>query len=130
VEVEYGAMQALAEAVEDRNFNVLAYKIYNCTSAGVASLLQKPLGPLQEEDNRVGSAVRVSCEWGFAKIDNLFPFVSFGRRLNEREVGVYVQVAALLTNAYTCLYGEGCAMYFSTATSVILPPSLEAYFTQ
>jgi hypothetical protein len=40
VEVEYGAMQALAEAVEDRNFNVLAYKICNCTSAGIVSFFK------------------------------------------------------------------------------------------
>ena len=60
---------------------------------------------------------------------NLLPFLDFskGLKLNEREIGRYMVVSALIINLHTCLYdGQMCAQ-FSTDFDIILPLTLEIW---
>jgi hypothetical protein len=96
---------------------------------GVASLRLHPEGQDQTDANTAASAIRVPVEWSFGKIDALFPFIETVKKmkLNEREIGVYMVVAALLTNIHTCLYGSQTSLYFSSNDDIVIPPSLESY---
>lgn len=81
--------------------------------------------PAQELFNNRMKPLRVTVEWTFGKITRLFPTLSWHRnqRILESPVGPIYQVAALLTNAHTCLYGSSTGEYFNFS-----PPSLEDYF--
>jgi hypothetical protein len=109
--------------------DMVADKIYNIIAArGIASLRQNPT-PHERLEDRAGASVRVPVEWSFGKIALHFPFINyyFNMKINEREVGEYMNVAALLTNIHTCLYGSSCASYFSQTGFVVKPPEIEAY---
>lgn len=120
---------ALAEAGRaNEQLDVVADKLYNILARGIASLRQNPTNAQQVEDT-AGSKIRVPVEWNFGKITLHFPFVNvyFHLKINEREVGTYINVAALLTNIHTCLYGSQCANYFSQVGYTVHAPSLEDY---
>jgi hypothetical protein len=51
----------------------------------------------------------------------------FRLKINEREVGTYINGAALLTYIHTCLYGSQCANHFSQIGNIIKAPALEDY---
>ena len=70
------------------------------------------------------SAVRVSVEWGFGKITNLFQYLNHEENLRIflQPVGLYYPVANILANCHTCLYMSQTTQYFGVA-----PPSLEDY---
>ena len=70
------------------------------------------------------SRVRIAVEWSFGKISNLFPFFQMKRAMKvlQAPVSIRFQVAALITNLHTCLYGCEAARYFGLTT-----PSLESY---
>lgn len=96
-------------------------------------ILHVPLGPrpslpsMTRRDkifNRKMSRMRVSVEWSFGKITQLFAFCDFKKnfKLGKQPVGSYWLIAALLTNCHSCLYGNQTAQYFS-----LPPPSLEYY---
>lgn len=74
--------------------------------------------------NKEMSKLRVTAEWGFSKILQLFPFVDFKKNLKiyKQEVGNFYKVAVILTNCHTCLYGSQVGSYFE-----IEPPLLEEY---
>ena len=82
------------------------------------------LGPEQEAFNQMMSSVRISVEWGFAKVKTLFSFVNFypNQKVFLQPIGDYFTVATLLANCYTCLYGSEISQYFA-----VDPPSLEQY---
>lgn len=74
--------------------------------------------------NKKMSALRVSVEWGFGKVIQLFPFVDFKKNLKiyKQPVAKYYKVCVLLTNCHTCLYGSQVCDYFECD-----PPKLEEY---
>lgn len=78
----------------------------------------------QQRVNKIMSKVRVSIEWGFAKIIQLFPFVDFKKNLKVRkeQVPKFYKVATILTNCHTCLYGSQVCQYFE-----LEPPTLQEY---
>lgn len=82
------------------------------------------LTPRQKKVNKMMSRVRISVEWGFAKILQLFPFVDFEKNLKIRKekVPLFYKVATILTNCHTCLYGSQVCYYFECD-----PPTLEEY---
>lgn len=108
--------------------DIVADKIYNILARGIASLRQNPTNAEQVEDT-AGSKIRVPVEWNFGKITLHFPFINiyFHLKLNEREIGSYMNVSALLTNVHTCLYGSQCSKYFSQDFDIVHAPSLEDY---
>jgi hypothetical protein len=70
------------------------------------------------------SKIRQPVEWSFGKIGNLFAFVDFekNQKLYLQPVASYWQIAALLTNCHSCLYGNETSKYFRVPT-----PELEVY---
>lgn len=81
---------------------------------------------LQEKVNRRWSAQRVSIEWEFGRVTQLFQGLDH-RRLQKTLkslVGVWYPVCVLLTNCVNCLYGCQVSQYFQCS-----PPSLEQYLT-
>jgi len=74
--------------------------------------------------NRTMSSLRVSVEYGFGKILQLFAFVDFkkNQKLLLSPVKKFYLVAALFTNIHSCLRGNQVATYFDCET-----PILEAY---
>ncbi len=82
------------------------------------------LGPEQLAFNQMMSAVRISVEWGFAKVKTLFAFLNFypNQKLFLQPIGDYFNVATLLANCHTCLYGSEISQYFG-----IDPPNLQQY---
>ena len=121
---------SLATAHLPADYDVVTDKIYAVIVPHLASLVKDPAPGIETEDNQAASGVRVPSEWGFGKTKTLFKFTSFAStlKINEREVGNYILVATLLTNAHTCLYAGEAATFFSHGNAVILPPTLEEYF--
>ena len=74
--------------------------------------------------NKAMSRARVAIEWSFGKIVNIFAFLSYWRQLKIWlvPVGQYYQLATLMANCHTCLYGSQTTQHFEVA-----PPSLEEY---
>ena len=80
----------------------------------------------ERDFNKAMSSVRVSMEWTFGKITQLFTFLDFKKNLKLllQPVGKYYLVGALLTNCHTCLYGSQTSQFFNVA-----PPNLDVYLT-
>ena len=86
------------------------------------------LSPLRRAFNERMATVRVSVEWGFARVKQLFAFLSFvpSLRVYNSPVGKVYRVAVLLSNMITCLEGKSEASeYFHCS-----PPSLDEYMAQ
>lgn len=68
------------------------------------------------------SRLKVSVEWGFANILQLFPLVYFKKNLKIRKQKVpqFYKVATILTNCHTCLYGSQVCYYLEVG-----PPTLD-----
>ena len=58
--------------------------------------------------NKAMSSLRVSVEWLFGDVSNSFKFIDFKKNLKLRlsAVGKFYEVAALIRNILTCLYGN------------------------
>lgn len=69
---------------------------------------------VEEIVNKKMSKIRVSVEWGFAKIIQLFPFLDFKKNLKvyKQELGDYYKVGTILVNCHNCLYGSQVSTYF------------------
>ncbi|ETV89801.1 hypothetical protein H310_15368, partial [Aphanomyces invadans] len=83
------------------------------------------LDEYQAEFNRQMSSVRVSVEWGFGVVRNLWTFVDYknGQKLWLQAVGVQYAVAVILTNIHTCMKrGNQISSYFG-----VMPPTAEEY---
>ena len=80
---------------------------------------------LQTDFNTNMASVRESVEWGFSKMCTLFAFIDYHKnnKVYLQPVAKYYLVAALLTNAHTCLYSSQVSQYFG-----IDPPTLSDYF--
>lgn len=79
----------------------------------------------QRAFNQANSKMRISIEWGFGKVVQLFPFCDFrkNQKLFLQPIGKYYINACILTNAHTCLRGSQTGCYFDME-----PPTLEEYF--
>jgi hypothetical protein len=68
----------------------------------------------QAEFNAAMSAVRVSVEWGFANVTNLWAFLDLRRnlRLGLSPVGLYYLVGMLLSNMRNCVRPNEISTYF------------------
>ena len=79
----------------------------------------------QRAYNRTVSKVRVCVEWQFRKVTSFYPFIDHKTNLKFllQPIDKYYTIAALLSNARTCLYGSITGKYFN-----VNPPSLEDYF--
>jgi hypothetical protein len=121
--------RAIMESNVNLEVDLVADKIYNIAMNGIASLPTNPRNKEEEEENAAASTIRIPVEWSFGKIVILFPLVDFKKKLkiNEREIGLYIIVATILTNIHTCLYGSQTSSYFSSDDDIILPPTLEEY---
>jgi hypothetical protein len=124
----------LRSALRDANMDgveldLIADKIYNINARGVVSIRQRRRNLIEIDEDKAASAIRLPAEWKFGKITLHFPFINvyFMMKINEREVGTFINVAALLTNLHTCLYGSKCGKYFSNVGSTVYPPTLEEY---
>jgi len=73
------------------------------------------------------SSCRIAIEWGFNKITQLFPALAWhsNTRVLDQPVAAIYQIAAILANCHTCLYGSPTATYFG-----IQPPSLSDYLNE
>lgn len=82
------------------------------------------LTPQKTEFNLRMSRCRQCVEWSFGKVVGLFAFVDFAKnqKLHLQPVASYWQIATMLTNCHSCLYGNQTAMYYGLPT-----PELEAY---
>ena len=80
---------------------------------------------LTQTFNAQMSKSRISVEWGFGKLVSLFAHLDFWKQLKvyKQPLGIWYTVAAVLTNAHTCIYGSQSGAYFDCT-----PPSLEQYF--
>ena len=83
----------------------------------------------EEEEDSAAASARVHVKHLFEKMVNLLPFLDFskGLKINEREIGRYMVVGALIINLLTCLYGCQVCAQFSADFDIILPPTLEEY---
>ena len=78
----------------------------------------------QRDFNEVMAGLRVSVEWTFAKVSNLWQFLKYKptMRLYQSPVTSYWKICALLTNCHSCCYGNQTSMYFHMPV-----PPLEDY---
>jgi nuclease HARBI1 len=82
------------------------------------------LTPTQKRFNGDMSALRVSVEYGFGKILQLFAFLDFkkNQKLLKQQLKKQYVVAGILANCHTCLNGSQVSEYFDCS-----PPSIEEY---
>ncbi|ETW01633.1 hypothetical protein H310_06264 [Aphanomyces invadans] len=106
------------------------YVIYGDPAYGVNDVIVSgfkgaKLNEHEAEFNRRMSAVRVSVEWGFGIVRNLWTFVDYkgGQKLWLQSLGMHYSVAVILTNVHTCLrQGNQVSQYFG-----LKPPSAAQY---
>jgi hypothetical protein len=132
--VESRAVQDLRDALiatgaVDQVMDVVCDKIYNIAAAGVAALRRRHNGNVEVLEDAAACFIRIPVEWSQGNVINLFSFLDFEKNLkiNEREIGKYICVGALLTNLHTCLYGSQTSSYFSIEIENVFPPTLEEY---
>lgn len=83
------------------------------------------LPQIEQELNILMAKYRECIEWTFGKVQSnwrMFEMVD-QMRLNQSPIGRHYLLAALLTNAHTCLHGSQTSRYFNLA-----PPKLQEYF--
>lgn len=71
------------------------------------------------------SGVRVTVEWGFKEVSQLFPALRFSsaQRVYLSALGRQYRVAVILTNAITCFYGSNeTSIFFDLA-----PPAIDDF---
>ncbi|CAM9794182.1 unnamed protein product, partial [Choristocarpus tenellus] len=119
--LNYG-LGKLGQGFQYQVYRDAAYPVLSHVSRGFRGA---NLTPARKAYNRELSRVRISVEWGFGKVVQMYPFVEFKKNLKLllQSVGMYYLVTALLTNAHTCLYGSQIGIYFDMPS-----PSVEAYF--
>ena len=72
------------------------------------------------------SRSRITAEWGFGKIVNLWGFIDSKKnnKLFFQPLGTYYRVMGFLTNCHTTLYGSQTSTYFDCK-----PPTLSEYLS-
>ena len=106
------------------------YVLYGDPAYGVSRNIISPfrgqLTASEMEFNKSMSAVRVSVEWNFGKVTQLFAFLDFKKNLKIllQPVAKCYLVGALLTNCHSCLYGSQTSTFFD-----VHAPNLEVYLS-
>lgn len=107
------------------------YVIYGDPAYGLNINILAPfkgnnLNAREKAFNRDMSRVRVSVEWGFGKLSQIFAYLDFKKNLKLllQPVGKYYLVGGILINCHTCLYGSVTSSFFN-----LDPPSLEVYLS-
>jgi hypothetical protein len=122
-----GLEERLADAVFD------GYTIYGDAGYTYSEHLAVPfrtaaMDEVERAFNDRMAALRISVEWGFARVTQLFSLLSFvpALRIYSSPVAKFYRVAVLLTNMITCISGTSeAATYFG------LPlPSLDEYMSE
>lgn len=69
----------------------------------------------ESEFNSLMSKVRISVEWSFGGLLNLFRSLQYAKhwRLYSQPVGLYYKIAAILYNIHGILYGNQISTYFN-----------------
>ena len=95
-------------------------------SRNIISPFRGQLTPSEMEFNKSMSALRVSVEWNFGKVTNLFAFLDFKKNLKIllQPVGKCYLVGILLTNCHSCLYNSQTSKFFD-----VRAPTLEVYLS-
>lgn len=80
----------------------------------------------EREFDRAMSKVRVTVEWGFGHIRQLWPLLDreHALKLGSMPVGALYLSATLLTNFHVCLYGADISVYFGAPD-----PDVEDYLS-
>lgn len=102
----------------------LGYANQKFIKTGYKNSALNPLSQQQREFNRDMSSLRVSVEYGFGKIIQLFAFVDFkkNQKMYLQQIKKQYIIAAILTNCHTCLRGSQVTRKFACN-----PPDLETY---
>lgn len=110
------------ELVDNTTFGDERFCIYGDQGYGLRELLLRPYteneilhNPDRQHFNNSMRALRVSVEWGFNKIIQLFAFLDFNKnqKLLVQDVSSMYKVSMILTNCHTCLYGGETSSYFN-----------------
>ena len=72
------------------------------------------------------SPERVGVEWGFGKVVMLWPFLDVRHKMKVLQMSAqtYIEVAFVLTNMHTCIYGSAISNKYGLGR-----PSLDAYMS-
>lgn len=119
-------METHARGVGGRRLFVYSDPAYGVTNTIISAAKEvRKLDPLECQFYTTLSKARVSVEWGFGKMFNLFGFLDFpcSQRLYLSPIGQWFLLGVLFTNAHTCLYSSITSHVFNMS-----PPSLEEYF--
>ena len=112
-----------------RRLTLYADKIYNPSVNMVPaySLRHGALLPWMVNENSLMSKIRVTVEWTFGKIVNIFAYLDFAKqnKLQQAPVDKLFIVSALLCNVHTCMYGGQSSLYFDCPS-----PDVEDYLGQ
>lgn len=107
------------------------FVLYGDEGYGLMNLLIRPYSrheinqnPQRQIFNNAMRAMRITVEWGFGKIIQIFAFLDYrkNQKLLLQDVSSMYTVAVLLTNCHTCLYGSNTGNYFN-----VNAPELEIY---
>ncbi|XP_071946235.1 uncharacterized protein [Antedon mediterranea] len=125
---ESGLLTELEARSHDPQGNVLC--VYGDPAYPLRPQLQAPfptvrITPEQVAFNAAMSKVRISVEWLFVDIVNIFKFTDYkkSQKVQLSACGKMYIVSGILTNAHTCVYKNNTSAYFE-----LEPPSLEEYF--
>lgn len=119
------------EMEENCVFENIRFCIYGDQGYGLRELLLRPyteheilVDPNRQNFNNAMRALRISVEWGFNKVLQLFAFLDFkkNQKLLLQDVANMYKVGMLLTNCHTCLYRGETSHYFN-----VDPPLLQEY---
>jgi len=85
------------------------------------------LSPLELQENKIMTKIRIAVEWAFGVTSKLFKFTQYWRNiqiLKHENHKMYYFVATFLRNLHVCLYPSITSQYFDCP-----PPSLEDYLS-
>ena len=98
------------------------YCIYGDPAYGIHPYLLPPCRKLLSESqslfNRNIISFWVAIDWGFAKINNLFKTIQYGKgmKLLLMPISNYYQISVLLSNIHTLLHNNQIRDYFNCYT--------------
>lgn len=117
-------LKILAEA-PFKDFLLYGDPGYTCADGLTCPCKGSDIDPVEQLFNSRMSSVRISVEWGFGRVTNLWAFLNYApqQRALQSPIASYYKVAILLTNVRTIL-DEGNII--STKFN-LSPPTLQSY---
>ena len=124
---ESGLLQQMEQNMTKEDGSV--YSVYGDSAYPIRAQILMPflgadLTPEQQLLNKEMSQVRVTVEWMFGRITNLFSYLDLkkNQKILLQPVAKTYMVAVILTNCHACFYGNQVSRFFD-----IQPPSVEVY---